>query len=76
MKYCIRLQEVNPDFGCRYGRCPLMNNGRNVKDYLAIRERVMELLKKKGEFKNIMPNGECPFFNNRLDQTACPCYEK
>ncbi len=70
MRDCARLEIVYPEYGSPYGKCPLMNNGVNINEYLNIK-RTLEGL---GDEGFIVPNGECPFFNHGFPQNLCPYY--
>lgn len=71
MNECKNLHIVFPPIGIPYGKCPLMNNGENINEYLQIKNVIINELRKS---VLVVPNRECPFYNQALDQLLCPYY--
>ena len=71
MVRCLNLDIVTPEGGLPYGKCPLMNNGNNINEFLAIKAGISKIQ----NTGIVAPNEDCPFFNRDIDQSLCPCYE-
>ena len=68
MHKCRNLYVEVPRQGLPYGKCCLM------KEYSVNFVRIAEAIKVLDDRGNVMPNGECPFFDRDIDQALCPCY--
>ena len=71
MNECKNLHIVFPKIGIPYGKYPLMNNGENINEYLQIKNVIINELRKS---VLVVPNWECTFYNQDLDQLLCPYY--
>lgn len=72
MDNCRFLTIIKPEKGRLYGKCPFMNNGENINQFRQIKAVIKEI------HPNglVVPNYECPFYNQNLPQTLCPFYSK
>lgn len=53
-------------------KCPLINNGKHINEFLTIKTEFERLYIDH----NCVPNGECPFIKISVEsQKECPCYE-
>ena len=69
MHKCRNLDVVVRTYSKPYGKYCLMT-AESLNNFRRIANRIMEL-DNRG---NVIPNGECPFFNRDIDQTECPDY--
>ena len=71
MEECKYLTIIFPEIGRPYGKCPLMNNEETINVFRAIRDVVLSI----HPDRFVVPNRECPFFNQGITLTQCPCFE-
>ena len=69
MRKCRNLDVVELNYSEPCGKCCLMTM-ECLNNFRRIANRIIEL-DNRG---NVIPNGECPFFNRDIDQTECPDY--
>ena len=68
MRKCRNLNVVILATGEYFGKCHYMDTPSEV--FFRIKNEVEEL-DSRG---NVIPCGECPFFNRDMDQVLCPGY--
>lgn len=68
MRKCRNLNVVTLEGGEFFGRCHYMNT---LSEFFFRIKNEVEELDSRG---NVIPCGECPFFNRDMDQVSCPCY--
>lgn len=69
---CKYLEIIIPQEGTPYGKCPFMNIGIARDKFLQIKS----VVKRIDESKSVVPNNECPFYNQGISQRECPYFEQ